>query len=196
MKRLFDIIISFIGVILLSPLFFIIALIIRIDSTGPVIYKSIRMGKNKKPFLLHKFRTMYPNYDSFSITIGEKDPRITIVGYYLRKFKVDELPQLFDVLRGEMSIVGPRPDVPEYAEYYIHHMPQYFEMKPGITSFASIYFSKECNIYEFASDPEKLYVYETIPKKVELDKKYYNRQHVLMDLYIIFLTLKKLIFSR
>jgi lipopolysaccharide/colanic/teichoic acid biosynthesis glycosyltransferase len=126
-----------------------------------------------------------------SITVGNRDPRVTNVGYYLRKYKLDELPQLFNVLKGDMSIVGPRPDVPYFDEYYIKHLPEYYRMKPGITSYSSIYFSDEDELYKNSEDPINDYICNTIPKKVELDKKYYKESGVITDLSIIFKTLKK-----
>jgi lipopolysaccharide/colanic/teichoic acid biosynthesis glycosyltransferase len=192
MKRLFDIIFALLGLLVTTPLFIIIAVLIITGSRGSIFYKSKRMGQYKKPFYLFKFRTMVPNSDNSSITVGTRDPRITKVGYWLRKYKLDELPQLFNVLKGEMSIVGPRPDVSDYSEYYTQHMPEYFNMKPGITSYASIYFSNESELYVNSSDPEQVYINQTIPEKVELDRPYYNAQNINKDLEIILKTFKKI----
>ena len=194
-KRLFDIIIAIVGLVLTAPLFLIIAMMIVSESRGGVFYKSRRIGKNKKPFDLIKFRTMHPNSDKSNITIGNRDPRITQTGYWLRKYKLDELPKFINIFRGEMSMVGPRPDVPKYIQYYTQHMPEYFSMKPGITSYSSIYFSNESEIYVNASDPERMYIEETIPKKVELDRKYYDHQNLITDLHIMLKTIRK-IFSK
>lgn len=196
MKQTFDFIFSLLGLLLLCPLFIIIAIMIKLDSSGGVIYRSRRTGKNQKIFLIYKFRTMYPRSDHISITKGERDPRITRFGYFLRKYKLDELPQLFNILKGDMSFVGPRPDVPYYSEYYTRHMPEYFSMKPGMTSYASIYFSDESQIYEGVEDPVNAYVVHTIPKKVDLDKDYINNPGILTDLVIMGKTLKKLFCMR
>ena len=195
-KRILDIILSFPGILLLSPLFLFISLLIILDSRGGVIYRSRRVGRYQKPFEVFKFRTMYPNKDNLKLTIGERDPRITRAGYYLRKYKLDELPQLFNVLRGEMSIVGPRPDVPEYCDYYLGLMPGYYYMKPGITCYSSIYFSNESELYRESEDPERLYINHVLPKKVELDRKYFARQGVFTDISVIFKTLEKIFIKR
>jgi lipopolysaccharide/colanic/teichoic acid biosynthesis glycosyltransferase len=195
-KRILDIFLSFPGILLLSPLFLFISLLIILDSRGGVIYRSRRVGRYQKPFEVFKFRTMYPNKDNLKLTIGERDPRITRAGYYLRKYKLDELPQLFNVLRGEMSIVGPRPDVPEYCDYYLGLMPGYYYMKPGITCYSSIYFSNESELYRESEDPKRLYINHVIPKKVELDRKYFARQGVFTDISIIFKTLEKIFINR
>lgn len=191
-KRILDIILSFMGIILLSPLFLLIILLIILDSKGGVIYRSRRLGRYQKQFDVFKFRTMHPNSDHLKLTIGNNDQRITKAGFYLRKYKLDELPQLFNVLKGDMSIVGPRPDVPEYSKYYLSHMPEYYLMKPGITCYSSIYFSNESEIYRNSKDPEKLYINHTIPKKVELDRKYFINQGLLTDISIIFRTFEKI----
>lgn len=195
-KRILDIILSFPGIFLLSPLFLFISLLIILDSRGGVIYRSRRVGRYQKPFEVFKFRTMYPNKDNLKLTIGERDPRITRAGYYLRKYKLDELPQLYNVLRGEMSIVGPRPDVPEYCDYYLGLMSGYYYMKPGITCYSSIYFSNESELYQESEDPERLYINHVIPKKVELDREYFARQGVFTDISIIFKTLGKIFINR
>jgi len=193
LKRTFDLIFSLFGLLALFPLFIIIAIMIKLDSSGGIIYRSRRTGKNKKIFLIYKFRTMYPHADHISITTGERDPRITRFGYFLRKHKLDELPQLFNILKGDMSFVGPRPDVPYYSEYYTRYMPAYFSIKPGMTSYASIYFADESQIYEGMEDPVKEYVVHTIPKKVELDKAYINNPGIRTDLVIMAKTLKKIL---
>ena len=193
MKRIFDIIFAITAIIITSPLFLTASLFIILESKGRVFYKSRRIGRHKKPFKLFKFRTMYPDSDKMSITVGNTDPRITRTGYWLRKFKIDELPQFINVIKGDMSIVGPRPDVPEYSEFYTHYMPDYFEMKPGITSYSSIYFSNESELYVNSSNPEKKYVEETIPKKVELDRPYYEQRDMRTDLLIILKTIQKIL---
>jgi len=193
MKRLFDFAMAFAGIILLSPLWLIIALAILADSRGGVLYVSKRIGRNERPFHFYKFRTMVPNRDDAGITVGNNDPRITRVGYYLRKYKLDEIPQLLNVIKGDMSIVGPRPDVPGYNAYYKQVFPSYYQFKPGITSYSSMYFSNESELYKNSPDPEKQYIEETIPKKVELDLPYFKDQHIGKDIQIIMKTLRKVI---
>lgn len=195
-KRGFDIFCSITALIIFFPVFIIMAVLIMIDSKGGVFYKSTRIGQHQRPFTIFKFRTMYPNSDHLSITVGKRDSRITRIGYWLRKYKLDELPQLVNVLAGQMSIVGPRPDVPYYAKFYIENMPEYYNMKPGITSYSSIYFSEECEVYSKVDNPEQVYINETIPKKVQLDKKYYYKQNLANDFAIIAMTLKKLLLRK
>ena len=192
-KRSFDMIIALIGIIILSPVWILISIAIILDSSGGILYISQRVGKYEKLFNFYKFRTMYPNNDKSGITVGNRDARITPVGYYLRKYKLDEIPQLINVLKGDMSLIGPRPDVPGYNRYYKQHFDKYYLMKPGITSYSSIYFSNESEIYTKSADPEKDYKEKTIPKKVELDKKYYDHQNLLNDIKIIFKTIQKVI---
>ena len=191
-KRALDIVLSFVGILVLSPLLLLITLWILTDSRGGLIYKSRRLGNNQRPFDVFKFRTMHPNKDHLKITIGNHDPRITRAGYYLRKYKLDELPQLFNVLKGDMTIVGPRPDVPEYSNYYVSHMPEYYQMKPGITCYSSIYFSNESELYIESDDPENLYINHIIPQKVELDRKYYMNRSLFTDISIILRTFIKI----
>jgi lipopolysaccharide/colanic/teichoic acid biosynthesis glycosyltransferase len=192
MKRLLDLVLSISGLIITSPLFLVIAILILLDSRGGIIYKSKRVGKNQKPFDLYKFRSMYPNSDKSSITVGNRDPRITKTGYWLRKYKLDELPQLVNVLKGEMSFVGPRPDVPVYSDYYIREMPEYYQMKPGITSYSSLHFANESELYTQVTDPEKVYITQTIPEKIRLDREYYKNMGVFTDIRIILKTLSQL----
>lgn len=192
-KRLVDIFLSIIGLLILLPIFIIIAIIIKIDSKGAIIYKANRVGKNEKNFQFYKFRTMYPNSSRISITVGEHDPRITKVGYYLRKMKLDEIPQLINVLIGDISIVGPRPDVEEFKEFYKKYNPNYYQFKPGITSYSSIFFRSESTIYVNDDNPKETYINYTIPKKVELDSIYFSRISLKTDLNIIFKTLYKII---
>ncbi|MFP4041782.1 MAG: sugar transferase [Bacteroidales bacterium] len=195
-KRIFDIIFSVIGLIILSPLFLVITLVILMDSRGSVFYRGRRVGRHQRNFRIYKFRTMYPDSETSSITVGDRDPRITKTGYWLRKYKLDEIPQLINVLKGEMSFVGPRPDVPDYKNYYLRHMPGYYTMKPGITSFSSLYFLQESKIYEDVSDPEQVYLEKTIPQKVKLDKKYQQNQNLTTDFAIIVMTIKAIFIKR
>lgn len=191
-KRIFDICFSTIGIIILSPLFIFICILIKIFSPGPVFYLSPRVGLNENNFNLVKFRTMYLNSDKSSITIGNDDPRITGIGKILRLTKLDEIPQLLNVLFGQMSFVGPRPDTPKYKEYYKRGYKYYYLYKPGITCYSSIYFSNESELYLNDENPEKTYIGKTIPKKVKLDKKYFLNNSILIDIKIIFHTLFKI----
>ncbi|MGM0583003.1 MAG: sugar transferase [Bacteroidota bacterium] len=193
MKRIFDFFVALIGLVLLSPLWILIALAIVLDSKGGVLYVSKRVGQDEKLFDFFKFRTMSPNNDKSGITVGNKDPRITKVGYILRKYKLDEIPQLINVLKGDMSVVGPRPDIPGYNSYYKQEFDRYYQIKPGITSYSSIFFSNESELYKNSPNPEKAYIEKTIPKKVELDKTYFNNQNLLTDIKILVKTVKKVI---
>lgn len=186
MKRLFDIFFSLIGIIFLLPFFIIISILILLDSKGGIIYKQERVGKGDVIFKVLKFRTMRP--DSFSkgaLTVGSRDPRITNVGYYLRKYKLDELPQLFNVLFGEMSFVGPRPEVKKYTDLYTPEQKKVLSVRPGITDYASIKFRNENDLLASSDDPEKLYIEEIMPEKLKLNLEYINDNHILKDIKII-----------
>jgi lipopolysaccharide/colanic/teichoic acid biosynthesis glycosyltransferase len=186
MKRLFDIFFSSIGIIFLLPFFIIISILILLDSKGGLIYKQERVGKGDVIFKVLKFRTMRP--DSFSkgaLTVGSRDPRITNVGYYLRKYKLDELPQLFNVLFGDMSFVGPRPEVKKYTDLYTPEQKKVLSVRPGITDYASIKFRNENDLLASSDDPEKLYIEEIMPEKLKLNLEYINDNHILKDIKII-----------
>lgn len=189
-KRLFDIIFSFIGLILLSPFFLIIVALIRLDSEGPVFYSQERIGQYKQPFKLFKFRSMVVKQTSSSlITIGDRDPRITKIGYFLRKYKIDELPQLFNVLLGNMSFVGPRPEVLKYVLLYNKSQQDVLKMKPGITDMASIIYRNESELLLEQPDPEKFYIEVIMPDKIKINLKYKTRTESLMgSIGIIFKT--------
>ena len=193
-KILFDTFFAFLGTIILSPLFLILAILIKLDSKGPVFYRSIRIGKNEKPFKVYKFRTMVVNADKIGgPSTAENDPRLTKIGKFLRKWKLDELPQLFNIIKGEMSLVGPRPEVPEYARLYKGKEKVVFSVRPGITDFASLWNSHEENILKGSPDPEKTYLEKIRPKKVDLQMKYIKEKSFLTDIKIIFKTIKKII---
>lgn len=187
MKRIFDVLFSLIGIIVLLPIYIIISLLIIIDSKGGILYKQERTGKGDRIFKVFKFRTMSP--DSFSkgaLTVGSRDPRITNVGYYLRKYKLDELPQLFNVLLGEMSFVGPRPEVKKYTDLYNEAQKKVLTVRPGITDYASIKFRNENDLLSVSDNPEKLYVDEIMPDKLDLNLKYINDNSLFKDIKIIF----------
>lgn len=194
MKRAFDLIASIIGIILLIPLFVVIWILVISESTGGGFYRQQRVGKNGKDFGLLKFRTMHTGSDKKGLlTVGGRDPRVTRVGFYLRKYKLDELPQLFNVLTGEMSLVGPRPEVRKYVNLYNTSQLRVLDIKPGITDYASIEFSNENEILGRAANPETIYIEEIMPKKLELNLKYIAEQSMWTDLKIIFRTVIKIL---
>ncbi len=188
-KRLFDIIFSLSGILILLPLFVIIALFIVLDSKGGVFYLQKRVGRNNKDFHLIKFRTMKTNSDKNGLlTIGNKDSRITKVGYFLRKYKLDEFPQLFNVFIGNMSFVGPRPEVRKYVELYNDEQKKVLKVKPGITDYASIEYINENEILRKATDPENTYIHQVMPHKLSLNLKYIEEMSFKTDMKILFKT--------
>jgi lipopolysaccharide/colanic/teichoic acid biosynthesis glycosyltransferase len=194
MKRIFDLFFAFLGIMLLLPIYLLIAIFIKLDSKGEILYKQERIGKDGIPFYVLKFRTMVP--DAFSkgaLTVGSRDPRVTGVGFYLRKYKLDELPQLFNVLFGEMSFVGPRPEVKKYTDLYTAEQRKVLLVKPGITDYASIRYRNENDLLANSENPEKLYVEEIMPHKLELNLKYINNNSIFKDIEIILLTLYSII---
>jgi len=185
-KRIFDLIFSLFGLLLLFPFFLLIGLIIKLDSNGPIFYLQERVGKDGTLFKLFKFRTMRMGADkSTAITVGNRDPRITRTGYYLRKFKLDELPQLINVLLGTMSLVGPRPELKKFVDLYSIEQRRVIEVKPGITDYASIEFRNENELLEGKSDPIDYYIHEIMPIKLNLNLKYIESRSFWIDLKII-----------
>ena len=196
MIRFFDFIFSLISLIFLMPLFIILAVLIKLDSKGPVLFKQIRVGKDGKDFTLFKFRSMFINAEQGGlITVGERDPRITKIGYFLRKYKIDELLQLVHVLIGDMSFVGPRPEVPRYVKLYSSEQRKILTVKPGITDYASIYFIQENELISKSNDPEKTYITVILPAKINYNMIFINNQTVSEYFKIILLTIRKLIFK-
>ena len=192
-KRLFDLLFSFLGLVVLSPLFLIVSLFIISDSTGGIFYYQRRVGKNNKDFSLIKFRTMMPGADNKGLlTIGEQDHRITKTGRWLRKYKLDELPQLINILKGEMSFVGPRPEVRKYVDLYSPEQTIVLSVRPGLTDYASLEYINENQILSTFSDPEKAYVEIIMPAKLLLNLKYIREQGLFTDVEIIFKTLRKI----
>jgi len=193
-KRLFDTTVSAISLPVLSVFFLIIALIIKIDSKGPVFFRQTRVGKYGKVFRIFKFRTMTVDADKTGqlITVGA-DSRITRVGRVLRNTKIDELPQIINVVKGDMSFVGPRPEVPKYVELYSESQRQVLLVRPGITDIASIIFKKENDILALSDDPEKTYIEEVIPFKLNINLEYISNISIVNDLRIVFLTLFKIL---
>lgn len=193
MKRAFDIGVSLAGLFFLSPVFIVLSVAIALDSKGGVFFRQVRVGKNDHDFELLKFRTMKTGSDKKGLlTVGGKDSRITKVGYFLRKYKLDELPQLLNVLRGDMSLVGPRPEVRKYVSLYSDEQKKVLWIRPGITDYASIEYSDENELLGAATDPESLYIQEIMPHKLELNLKYIREQGLLTDLRIIFRTIFKI----
>jgi lipopolysaccharide/colanic/teichoic acid biosynthesis glycosyltransferase len=190
MKRLFDIIASFFGIIILSPLLIFIGLWVGLSSKGGVFYKQIRVGKNNKDFKLYKFRSMRVNSDKQGLlTVGSKDSRITKAGYFIRKYKIDELPQLFNVLKGDMSFVGPRPEVRRYVDLYSKEQMKVLSVRPGITDPASIKYRNENDILSSASNPEEYYIQHIMPDKLKINIDYINKRTFVKDIKIIFQTI-------
>ena len=171
----------------------IIAILIKLDSKGPIFFKQVRVTKNGREFKIFKYRTMKIGSDKYSqITVG-KDSRITKVGDFLRKCKLDEIPQLINVLIGDMSLVGPRPEVPKYVALYTEEQREILKVRAGITDYASIEFSNENDILANETDPEKAYIEKIMPRKIELNKKYLSEISVMTDIKIILLTIKKIL---
>lgn len=193
-KRLFDIFFSLSGLVLLGPLLILIMIIIKADSKGKVFYIQKRVGKGNKEFRLFKFRTMRNDSDIYGLlTVGNKDPRITSSGYYLRKYKLDEIPQLYNVLKGEMSFVGPRPEVRKYVELYNKEQMKVLDVKPGITDLASVKYRNENELLAGSDDPEKLYTKEIMPDKLRINLEYISERSLIKDIRIIIQTLKAVI---
>jgi len=189
MIRIFDIVFSFVGILICLPLFIIIYLLIVIESKGSGFYIQKRVGRNNIDFSLYKFRSMGIGSDKKGlITIGGRDPRMTQVGYFIRRFKLDELPQLMNVFVGDMSFVGPRPEVRKYVEMYNEAQRQVLSVRPGITDYASIEYVDENEILGSATDPEKVYIEEIMPHKIILNMKFIEHKSIKEYFYIIFLT--------
>lgn len=193
MKRLFDIIASLIGIIILSPIFFLIFLAVALNSGFPVFYLQTRVGKGNIDFKLFKFRTMFTDADKKGLlTVGGRDPRITPVGYFLRKYKLDELPQLFNVLFGSMSLVGPRPEVRKYVDMYNDEQKKVLTVQPGITDYASLDYINENDLLAKSQNPEETYIKEVMPAKLQLNLKYIQEAGLATDLKLIFKTIGKI----
>lgn len=194
MIRFFDFILSLVGLVVLAPIFIVLAIWIKTDSKGPVFYKQVRVGENGIDFGLFKFRSMVVDADKKGlITVGGRDPRITRSGYFIRKYKLDELPQLINVLVGDMSLVGPRPEVRKYVDLYTDEQQKVLSVKPGITDYASIEYMDENEILGKSSDPEKTYIEEIMPEKIKYNMKYIQNKNVSEYFKIIFLTLLKIV---
>jgi len=194
-KRCFDIVLSLTAIIILLPLFLIIAIAISLDSRGGVLYKQKRVGKDNRDFYLYKFRSMYTGSEkSGLLTIGGKDPRVTPVGCFIRKYKIDELPQLFNIIKGDMSFVGPRPEVRKYIAKYTTDQMRVLEVKPGLTDLASLEYLDESEILAHSANPEELYINKIMPDKLALNMKYIEQQSFMFDVGLLLKTIKKIVF--
>ncbi|WP_300664580.1 sugar transferase [Fluviicola sp.] len=194
MKRLFDILVSFMILSVFLPFGILISLAIVLESKGGIFYRQERIGKNGIPFKLWKFRTMRVDADKLGkLTVGMRDPRITRVGYFIRKSKLDEFPQFLNVLTGEMSIVGPRPEVQEYVSFYTEEQRKILSVKPGITDYASLEYFKENELLGKSENPRETYIHEIMPAKIELNKKYIANPTLGQDIKIMWQTFLKMI---
>lgn len=194
MKRLFDILASGLGLVCLSPLFTAVAVWIKLDSRGPVFYRQVRVGRGNKDFRIFKFRSMRPDSDKLGlITVGGRDPRVTRSGYYIRKYKLDELPQLINVFIGDMSLVGPRPEVRKYVDMYSPDQLHVLDVRPGITSLASLRYRNENEVLAKAEDPDKCYIEKVMPDKLAIDLEYVKKANLWNDIKLIFYTFREII---
>jgi lipopolysaccharide/colanic/teichoic acid biosynthesis glycosyltransferase len=197
MKRIFDVLFSGFVLLCFMPIGLVLAILILVESKGGVFFKQVRIGKNGTPFYLFKFRSMFIDAESMGkITIGSKDPRITRVGFYIRRYKLDEFPQFINVIRGEMSIVGPRPEVKEYVDLYSEEQRKILAVKPGITDYASLTYFHENEILAKSENPQQTYIQEVMPEKIRLNEKYLANPTLLQDISIIRKTVVKMFFSR
>ena len=197
MKRIFDILASGFGLLVLSPIFLIMAIWIKLDSNGPVFYRQVRVGRHNKDFRIFKFRSMRVGSDKGSlVTIGGRDPRITRSGYFIRKFKLDELPQLINVFVGDMSLVGPRPEVRHYVDFWTEEQMHVLDVRPGITDPASIKFRNENELLETAEDPEKYSIEVIMQEKIKLYLEYVEKTSFWYDIKLIFKTFQVIITER
>ena len=192
-KRLFDIVSSGIGLLCLAPVFVVMAIWIKLDSRGPVFYRQTRVGRYGRDFRIFKFRSMRVGSDKGrQITVGERDPRITLSGYFIRRYKIDELPQLINVFLGDMSIVGPRPEVRKYVDLYSEEQRKVFQVRPGITDLASIKYRNENELLSQVDDPDTYYIDVIMPDKLAINLEYIRHQSFMGDIKIIFNTLFKI----
>ena len=193
LKRIFDIVSSLFALLIGLPFFLVVSILIVLDSKGGVFFRQTRVGVGNRDFRLFKFRTMKPDSESLGqITVGGRDPRITNVGYWLRRFKIDEFPQLINVLLGDMSIVGPRPEVRRYVDLYTQEQLNVLSVRPGLTDYASLEYINENDLLEKSSDPDKTYIEEIMPAKLALNQKYIDEKSLGLDFKLIFKTISKL----
>jgi len=196
-KRIFDIFFAAFWLVVLIPIFLLISLLIILDSSGGIFYRQMRVGRSNKEFKIFKFRTMHPEADKKGLlTVGDKDSRITKVGCWLRKYKLDELPQLVNVLLGDMSVVGPRPEIRKYVDQYTDEQMKVFGVKPGITDYASLAYIKESELLKTYQDPEDAYIKEIMPQKLDVNLKYVRNNNIIDDFKIIILTFLRIFGGR
>lgn len=193
-KRIFDVVVSLLGLIILAPILLLIAILIKLDSKGPVLFIQPRVGLHNKDFNIFKFRTMVVESDKKGLlTIGNHDSRITRIGYFLRRYKIDEFPQLINILIGNMSFVGPRPELRQYVNYYHEDDMVVFSVRPGITGLASIAFRNEVELLKNAEDPEQYFIHSIIPEKLKLNKAYIKKRNFFFDLKLIAITVVRVL---
>lgn len=193
LKRSFDILVSGFALLLLAPLLLLIALLIVLNSKGGALYRQQRIGWKGKPFTLFKFRSMYVRAEEQGLLTVGKDHRITPIGRFLRRYKLDELPQLWNVFRGDMSIVGPRPEVQRYVRHYTEEQRKVLSVRPGLTDYASLHYIDEAALLAESNEPEKVYLEQILPHKLQLGLEYVERQSFVEDIKIIVKTLLKLL---
>lgn len=194
MKRLFDIFASGLGLLFLSPLFLVLAIWIKLDSPGPVFYRQVRVGRGNKDFRIYKFRSMRVGADKQGlITVGGHDPRITRSGFFIRKYKLDEFPQLINVFIGDMSLVGPRPEVRKYVDMYTPEQMHVLDVRPGVTSLASIRYRNENELLDKAENPDQFYIDVVMQDKLAIDLEYVQKASVGYDIKLILRTFWEII---
>lgn len=189
-KRLFDLLFASLGLMMLAPLFACIALIIKLDSNGPIFFRQVRVGQFNKNFKIYKFRTMCTNAERIGALVSTgDDPRITKVGSFLRRYKLDELPQLLNVVKGEMSLVGPRPEVSRYVDKFSKDYAEILKIKPGITDFAALEYRDENELLNGVEDPDKIYVEKILPDKIVYYRRYIEEMGFFTDILILYKTM-------
>lgn len=193
-KRVFDLVFSFLGLVILSPILILIAVLIKLDSKGPILFIQNRVGKNNVDFKIYKFRTMRIASESKGLlTLGNNDSRVTKVGYFLRRYKIDEFPQLINVLKGDMSFVGPRPELRHYVNFYNDDDMRIFQVRPGITGLASLKYRNEVELLKAAKNPEEFFIKTIIPDKLRFNKLYIEKRNFFFDMKLILMTVVKVI---
>jgi lipopolysaccharide/colanic/teichoic acid biosynthesis glycosyltransferase len=196
MKRLFDVAVALAALAILAPLLALVAVLIKLDSPGPVLFRQIRIGKGFRPFRIYKFRTMVWGGAAGRLVTVAGDPRVTRIGAWLRRAKLDELPQLLNILRGDMTVVGPRPEVPRYVEAFHEDYQEILRVRPGLTDLASLKYRDESALLGRSADPEEEYLRRVLPDKIRLAKEYIQRSSLAFDLRLIFRTLREVVFPR
>lgn len=192
MKRFLDVILAFLGMVILSPVFLVVPVLIKLDSSGSVFFRQERIGRKFRPFTIYKFRTMRPEHNGSGLPVTvQGDKRVTRLGKFLRKYKIDELPQLYNVLKGDMSFVGPRPEIKKYVELYRKDYEKLLNVRPGITDPASLEYSREESMLPASDESEKTYVSKILPRKIRLSSSYVDNQNVFYDIKLIFKTALK-----